>query len=322
MLEPGGVKPTAASAKLGFGCSSLGGDLGYRASCALVETAFEAGFRHFDVAPPYGHGLAEKVLGDVLRSVRGEICLVTKAGIAHPRSAGKLLAIKRAVKPLKALLPGLWARGATRARRASAPVGQFSPAQLKASLAESLKRLRTERVDWLLLHEARSDDVKDETLRALEDAMAAGHAGGIGLGTSVDDAQGILAAWPNIFGLVQVNHFWGAYTSWPSAASRLVSHRVIREGLEIVADAGFRARLTTDPTLAPLRAALKSESDAADLLLAGALREGGLMRVLVSSSKAARIRHLMEVAASDAWDTPATLLNGALRAHRTAGVNP
>lgn len=51
--------------QLGFGCSNLGSDLSYRASCALVEAAYDAGFRHFDVAPSYGNGQAERILGEV-----------------------------------------------------------------------------------------------------------------------------------------------------------------------------------------------------------------------------------------------------------------
>src|ERR1017187_8275756 len=45
--------------RLGFGCSSLMGAMGRKESVAMLEAAFDAGVRHFDVAPMYGFGQAE-----------------------------------------------------------------------------------------------------------------------------------------------------------------------------------------------------------------------------------------------------------------------
>ena len=45
--------------RLGYGCSSIMGALGRRQSLRLLEAAYDAGIRHFDVAPMYGYGEAE-----------------------------------------------------------------------------------------------------------------------------------------------------------------------------------------------------------------------------------------------------------------------
>jgi D-threo-aldose 1-dehydrogenase len=58
------VQPTV----LGFGCAALMGR-GERHAQRLLETAFDAGIRHFDLAPLYGQGDAEKALEEA--SVRG-----------------------------------------------------------------------------------------------------------------------------------------------------------------------------------------------------------------------------------------------------------
>ena len=45
---------TRQTTRLGFGCGSLMGATNRRDSLQLLETAYEAGIRHFDVAPMYG----------------------------------------------------------------------------------------------------------------------------------------------------------------------------------------------------------------------------------------------------------------------------
>ncbi|MCY7305788.1 MAG: aldo/keto reductase [Rhodoferax sp.] len=308
---------TDASHRLGFGCSNLGSDLSYRASCSLIETAFDAGFRYFDVAPSYGHGQAERILGDVLQGVRDEVTLVTKVGIAHPRRVNALLALKRAAAPIKRLLPGLWSHGAQQTRRATAPGGQFGAKDITASIEMSLTRLRTASIDWLLLHEVRPNELTAESLLVLQQAVAIGHVRGLGLGTSVHDTQTTLVQYPGIFGLVQMNHFWGAFSWHPGETPLLVTHRAIRDGMAIVNEEGFRHSLEVQPAYAILLDAIKSNVIAADLLLAAALQRR-VARVLVGSSRPDRVRQFMHVARSDSWSSLAAQLNSALESYRKA----
>src|ERR1700722_13835950 len=84
--------------RLGFGCSSLMGSLGRRESLAMLEAAYDAGLRHFDVAPMYGYGQAEGCLGEFLARHKGELTVTTKFGIP-PEESQSLKAAVRGLAP-------------------------------------------------------------------------------------------------------------------------------------------------------------------------------------------------------------------------------
>ena len=111
----------------------------------IINSAFDAGFRHFDLAPAYGDGFNERELGRILGGRRSQVRLATKFGIPF-RAIGELpnplyLALRVAGKALRTSF------GAQYHRR------DFSPAVVTKSLEESLRRLRTDYVDLLLIHE-------------------------------------------------------------------------------------------------------------------------------------------------------------------------
>jgi hypothetical protein len=76
--------------RLGYGCSSLMGAMGRKESIAMLEAAFEAGLRHFDVAPMYGFGQAESCVGEFLSRHKAEVTVTTKYGISAPKRQGLL----------------------------------------------------------------------------------------------------------------------------------------------------------------------------------------------------------------------------------------
>jgi aryl-alcohol dehydrogenase-like predicted oxidoreductase len=86
------------------------------ASIALVHAALAAGCNFFDTAPGYGNGASEQLLGKALQGRRDAAVLCTKYGHADPRKV------------------------------------DFSAAGLRHALEASLRRLRTDYVDVLLLH--------------------------------------------------------------------------------------------------------------------------------------------------------------------------
>lgn len=111
----------------------------------LLAHAFEVGFRAFDVAPAYGNGLGEVELGRALVGRRHQCEITTKFGIPvdlygerHP----SLFWLVRASK--KMLARGY---GSEYRRR------DFSRESMTSSLDGSLRRLRTDHVDRLLIHE-------------------------------------------------------------------------------------------------------------------------------------------------------------------------
>lgn len=101
-----------------------------------MEAAWRAGIRFFDTAPLYGHGLAERHLGAVLRSKpRDQFVLATKVG--------RLL---RADAPPE---PGQSYKGVPPVN----PVFDFTYDGVMRSVEESIDRLGLDRIDILHIHD-------------------------------------------------------------------------------------------------------------------------------------------------------------------------
>lgn len=148
------------SASLGFGCASLFG-LGSKSERrSVLEFAYDNGIRHFDVAPIYGLGQAESELGEFAAAHR-DISIGTKFGLnltAVGRFAG---VVQPPVRKLLRARPGLnkaarksgnTGTGGSLGKRLYTP-GDYSPANARKSLHNSLKALRTNTIDFLFLHE-------------------------------------------------------------------------------------------------------------------------------------------------------------------------
>jgi D-threo-aldose 1-dehydrogenase len=165
-----GVETTA----LGFGCAQLF-RLPRRARLRLLETALDAGIRHFDVAPMYGLGLAEGELGRFARGRRDRIVIATKFGIEPALGAHLLAPVQGPLQRLRGSRPAtLDARtglvGALLYRS-----GRYDAATARSSLERSLRALGTDYVDLLFLHDPLPGDVRSDDVRAfLETARAAG----------------------------------------------------------------------------------------------------------------------------------------------------
>ncbi len=165
-------------------------------SIAILEAAFDAGIRHFDVAPMYGFGQAENCVGDFLERHRPEVTVTTKYGIPPAKNQGLIGVARSIARPLVKALPGL-KRGLSKvAGTATQPVekASFTAAQAQESLDRSLRELRTERIDVWLLHEVTADDLRDEKLlQLLENCVAAGTIGMFGAGSERVKIEALLA---------------------------------------------------------------------------------------------------------------------------------
>lgn len=155
---------------LGYGTAALGRSLTTRERLHLLEVAFDAGVTYFDTAPLYGAGAAEEALGLLGR----EVTIATKVGIVPPGLAR--LALGKAL-----------------GRPAAGSGGRFAPSAVRRQLEGSLRRLRRDRIDVLLLHEVGPESVEPllETLIAFRDE---GKAGRWGVATNGAATAAILAA--------------------------------------------------------------------------------------------------------------------------------
>lgn len=145
-----------------FGTASLHHVGGMGAQVAHLRAAADSGFRHFDTAPLYGFGQAEQALGMAFgakSSAGNGITLTTKVGLYPPGRSSQSRIELMGRKVLGKILPSI-----------SRPLANWSVALARVSLDQSLKRLRRDFVELLLLHEPIDALIKtDEWQRWLED---------------------------------------------------------------------------------------------------------------------------------------------------------
>jgi aryl-alcohol dehydrogenase-like predicted oxidoreductase len=187
------------TSRLGFGCGSLMGATNRRESLKLLDFAFEAGIRHFDVAPMYGYGEAESCLGEFLQRHRDQITVTTKFGIAPPKQTTLIKLGRSIAGPIVKKLPSLKQSLAQAANAATRNPERpaFTAAEAKASLARSLIALRTGHINLWLLHEATAADLQDDSLLALlQGEVKCGTIDAFGIGSSADKIPALLASRP------------------------------------------------------------------------------------------------------------------------------
>lgn len=183
MLEK--IAPPGAgceTTRLGFGGSGLMGGLSERESLNLLETAYDAGIRHFDVAPSYGHGQAERCLRKFLLGKADKVTITTKYGILPPSRTGLLDLARGIVRPVVQHLPAV-RKQVARAAAGLATKANFSMAEAQRSLDRSLRELAVDRIDVWLLHEATAEDLDhSDLLPFLQRAQQQGRIGVYGVG--------------------------------------------------------------------------------------------------------------------------------------------
>jgi len=187
---------------IGFGCSSLA-SAGEKKALQLLGTAFDAGVRHFDTARYYGYGESEGILGTFAKSRRTQVTITTKFGIEPPRRTNVLRLAMQAGRQIVQLVPA--ARGFLQ-RRAQGLVksSAFSVKDAQSSLETSLRELRTDYIDFFLLHEyAVSDDSPHELIAFLTGAVKAGKIRYFGLGTGIENILRALECQPELCHIVQ-----------------------------------------------------------------------------------------------------------------------
>lgn len=148
--------------RIGFGTAPLGNmfrDIPEDEARATVEAAWDDGIRYFDTAPFYGAGLAELRLGEILSErPRDAYVLSTKVGrlVLDETEDG---ARDNGEKG------GLFEHG-----RPNRVVNDYSHDATLRSLDDSMRRLRTDRIDIAWVHDVAQDFYGDEWLAQFERA--------------------------------------------------------------------------------------------------------------------------------------------------------
>ena len=152
-----------AGTLLGFGAAPLGNmfrNIPDEEALATVEAAWEQGVRYFDTAPFYGAGLSEIRLGEALAKYkRDDYVLSTKVGRVILDETEDVSARDLGEKG------GVFAFG-----RPNKIVNDYSADAALRSVDDSLKRLKTDRVEIVWVHDVAQDFYGDEWLSIFETA--------------------------------------------------------------------------------------------------------------------------------------------------------
>lgn len=166
--------------------------LNRKQSLRLLDVALDAGITHFDTARLYGYGEAEGVLGRFLGGRRSTVTVTTKLGILPPRRSPALSLAKGLARRVVSFSPHL--RTAFR-RKAEGMVqaGRFDVPTARQSLETSLRELRTDYIDYLLMHECKVKDLESpDLLRFVEDCQRQGKVLQFGVATTAEDTVGVV----------------------------------------------------------------------------------------------------------------------------------
>jgi aryl-alcohol dehydrogenase-like predicted oxidoreductase len=178
---------------LGFGGASLTSMKSYNEVKGLLNVAYEAGIRHFDTAVLYGKGYSELILGQFLKDKRQNVTITTKFGLGQSLETGGM--------PIQVLMPLNYhlkkVKNAFKKPVLSATENPYIPVSyreidkklISKSFYQSLDRLKTDYVDYYLLHEGLPSFLTDEALNFLLDLKRRGRVRFIGIGSNILDIK-------------------------------------------------------------------------------------------------------------------------------------
>jgi aryl-alcohol dehydrogenase-like predicted oxidoreductase len=130
---------------VGLGCNNFGWRVDAKATAAVVDAALDCGVDFFDTADVYDAGKSEEFLGVALEGRRNRVVLATKFGMKmDPQRQGA------------------------------------KPAYIQQAVEDSLRRLRTDRIDLYQLHQPDPATPIADTLGALTELVWAGKVREIG----------------------------------------------------------------------------------------------------------------------------------------------
>ncbi len=297
--------------RLGFGCSVLMAGISRRQSVRLLDAAYDAGIRHFDVAPLYGYGEAESCVGDLLAR-HPDITITTKFGIEPPARGGLIRTARRVANPLLQRVPALKRLARSAGATAAPPAkSNFTAAEARASLERSLRNLRTTQIDLLLLHEPEPTDLTDTALLDfLNNAVAQDNIGDFGIASNSTKVSALLRDRPAYCRIVQ--HDWSVLNpveAKPLETAFHIHHRALTEHLQAIHDALSRDKERCLRWSEITGRDLARREVLAALMLKAALVLHPNTILLVSSKNPAHIRENVRVAEDASLEEPARRLH-------------
>lgn len=220
--------------RVSFGTASIHHLISEKERRQLLSAALDGGICHFDTAPMYGEGIAERAVGQFLGASRANISIATKIGypsIRWAKAFPPLLYLHKAISPVGRLICGnAWAR---RERALSA-------VDAERTVRDSCRALRTDWLDLLFIHEPRFSEI-DDISRLCEWLVRQKQSGRVrycGLAGNAAECVSISERLPGVFDVLQVE----------DSLAGLEADEVIRRGHPLQITFGYlrRSRMNGD----------------------------------------------------------------------------
>ena len=176
------------SSKIGFGGASITSIGSLKDSLQLLDLCYDYGVRHFDTAPIYGSGYSEVIYSKFISGKRDQVFLVSKFGLGNPSNV-----IPSIISPLLKL--NKLKRDLFNRENPSENVNnlvlnnrrvRIDKKEFVKSVESSLKRLKTDYLNALMLHESLPVNLTDECVNELLKLKDQGKVLKIGIATNID----------------------------------------------------------------------------------------------------------------------------------------
>jgi len=178
--------PDMQISAVGFGCWGISGDEVWNGttdvnSIRTIETAIDLGINFFDVAPIYGFGHAEEVLGKALKGKRDKVYIASKCGMVWPENDTDNVTLN------------------------------LTADSIAKEVEQSLRRLDTDYIDLYQMHWPDPDTDVEESMEALVKLQQAGTIRHIGVTNfSVERTKRCMAvapvaSWQGLYNLLEHN---------------------------------------------------------------------------------------------------------------------
>ena len=152
-----------------------------------LNKAFELGINFYDTAPSYGQGSSEEIIGKIFQKKREQVIITTKFGDSPTAALKAASKFKPLFRKLMWQVPGIKSR--VREFVNSQTKKDFEPSSMIKSVEDSLRRLRSNYIDLLLLHSpSREIIVRGDVFEQLQCLQQQGKIRYYGVSTDVDNA--------------------------------------------------------------------------------------------------------------------------------------
>lgn len=284
-------------------CSIVGLGTGRLASVAngvsradamrLIGVAQDCGINLIDTADSYAQGGSEKIIGRALEGKRDKFIIITKAGYRFSTVGSGLRLIKPLAKRVLKYFKG--GKNVTGSVRSNVARQDFAPSNIRNCAEASLHRLRTDYIDFFLLHSpapgVMADDSLFEMLRQLKQEGKIRH-----FGVSSPESE-VLESALRISGLSMVqtpvspaqNSNRNTLLKLDTAKIGIVANQIFLSGKLL------SAGNEEDKSVAKLKAGLEAIAMAKGislnrLLIEFALEQTGIVSILTGTTNPAHLR--------------------------------